>query len=237
MQVTCSCGKKLFFADDPDEEQICDRCGQKVRASGPSPRPDRPAPKRRSSGERRAVAPHETGEIRKPPGRPKISTRARLFIASERVSTKGCGCLVALLLLFGAGVLGADYFINPPGLLTCGHEGKASYAFGMVPSRPFGHECEGLKALEYLDRARRAIASSTGKPTDFESVKSLPGVGEPPEGTHYKFGMFGDGTLAADPKEGKSGLYHYLVEPGGTVRYEKDGVATLESDKSGSLAP
>ena len=157
-----------------------------------------------------------------------------MFIASERVSTKGCGCLVALLLLVVAGVLTADHFMNPPGLLTCGHEGKASYAFGVVP---LGHGCEGLKALEYLDRARHAIAASTGRPTDFESVKSLPGVGDPPEDTHYKFGMFGDGTLAADPKDGTSGLYHYLVEPGGTVRYEKDEVATLESDESGSLAP
>ncbi|MHC4506990.1 MAG: hypothetical protein ACYTFI_27195 [Planctomycetota bacterium] len=234
MQVTCSCGKKLFFGEDPDEEQVCNFCGQTVRASGPASPAGRPTPKRRASGERRAVAPHETGEIRKPPDRPKISTRARLFIAGERGRGKGCGCLVALLLLVGAGVLAADYFMKPPGLLTCGHEGKASYAFGVVP---FGHGCEGLKALEYLDRARRAIASSTGRPTDFESVKSLPGVGEPAEDAPYKFGMFGDGTLAADPKDGKPGLYHYLVEPDGTVRYEKDEVATLESDESGSLAP
>ena len=53
----------------------------------------------------------------------------------------------------------------------------------------------------------------------------------------YEFRLFGDGTLAADPKDKESGLYHYLLESGGTVRYEKDDVATLESDKSGSVAP
>lgn len=232
MQITCNCGKKLFFGGDPNEEQVCDRCGQTVRASGgPSPPPKRSAPKRRSSGVRPALARRQTGELRKTPRPPRISTRVKLFIASERVSRKGCGCLLVLLLVVG-GAFGADYLLNPPGPLPCGHEGKRSYLFGAVP---LGHGCEGLKALGYLDRARRAIAGAEGSPTDFANVKGLPGVGDPPEGTPYRFGMLAEGVLAADPEDPTTGLYGYLMEPDGTVRFEKDGEATLESPKSGSF--
>lgn len=233
MQVTCSCGKKHFFGDDPDEEQVCDRCGQTVRASGGDDRAERRGPKRRASGLRTAVPRRETGELRKTPVPPRISTRARLFIASERVSKKGCGCVIFLLVIVG-GVLGADHFLNPPELLPCAHEGRTSYVFGVLP---LGHECEGLKALKYLDRARLALASSRGRPSDFANVKSLPGVGEPPEGTPYGFNIFGESVLAADPKDPESSLFHYLMEPDGTVRFEKDGQATRQSAKSGSIAP
>ncbi len=162
---------------------------------------------------------------------PRISTRVKLFIASERGSRKGLGCLLVLLVAAG-GVYAADRFLNPPGPLVCGHEGRESYLFGMVP---VGHDCEGLRALRYLDRARREIAASDRTLGNFQAAPDLPGLGRAPAGTPYAFSMLEGWRLAADPRDADSDLPHFLLESDGTVRRQEGREATLDSPRSGSF--
>jgi hypothetical protein len=231
MEVTCSCGKKLYFGSS-DEEQICDRCGQTVKASGaPAAKlpPARGAARGARGGARRGRRHGATEELAaqavRRPRAPPLSSRGRLTIAGERKSRRGVGCL-ALIVVAAGGVFGADYYMNPPRRLPCGHEGKLSYAFGALP---FGHGCEGLRAVLYLDRARLATQEASGDYSNFRILIRTSDLGHPPEGTPYEFSLLSDGSLAADPKAESSDLYHYLMEPDGTVRYERGAEATGES--------
>jgi hypothetical protein len=232
MQIICDCGKKLFFGDDPDARQVCDRCGQEVSASG-KPLPKRQAPKHSAPVGRDDARDDEETPRRRAGPPPEVFERTKLFVASDRKSGKGLGCLVLLIIAAGA-AFAADWFLHPSVELPCGHEGKESYLFGAVP---LGHSCHGLKALRFLDRARRAAQAAAQPPRDYAEVEGLPGVGSPPAGTPYRFSVLPDGSFAADPGDADSDLYHYLVEPDGTVRYEKDGEATRASPESGAFSP
>jgi len=217
MQVTCSCGKKLLFSDDPNEVQVCDRCGQTVRRTGPVA--DKPSPARRGSGLRGAV--HGTGEEpppppRRPRGNPPITTREKLYIASARKSNKGLGCVVLLLVALAA-AFAIDYFaVYPVRALPCGHVGKESYLFGLLP---FGHSCEGLEAIRYMDRARQAFLDAPDMAADMDLIRNLAGLGEPP--ASYVITPYEDGSFTAMPKtEADPALAGYTMAPDGTVTRE-----------------
>jgi len=218
MQVTCSCGKRLFFSDDPNEVQVCDRCGQTVSRTGPVA--DRPSPGRRGSGLRGAVRDKgdEPPPPRRPRGKPPITTHEKLYIASAKKSRKGLGCFVFLLTALAA-AFAIDYFIaNPPHTLPCGHEGKESYLFGLLP---LGHSCEGLKAIRYMDRARKTLLDAPDMAADMELIRDRSGMGKPP--ASYDITPYEDGSFTAVPKPGSDpGLASYTMAPDGTVTREKD---------------
>ncbi len=214
MQVTCNCGKKIFFGEDPNEVQVCDRCGQTVRTTGPVE--DKPSPGRRGSGFRPAVGggDDEPPPPRRPKGRPPISTREQLYIASDKGSRKGLGCLIFLLIVVGAAA-GVDYFlVYPNSELNCGHGGKEAYLFGALP---FGHSCPGLEAIRYMDSARRAMRRTPGMSYDMDSIREGSDIGEPP--ASYVFDVFDDGGFTADAEEG-SGLASYSMDFDGGVKRE-----------------
>jgi len=238
MQVICSCGKKLFFGEDPNEEQVCDRCGQKVRASGPvaDRRKDRPGAKggTRTPLPARAGEPQgfETALRRSPVPRPGEDTGDLLpgRIASEHRRSR-LGCVLVPVFLAGAAV-GADFLLRPPGALPCGHKGKADYLFGLVP----GHSCPGLEALRYLDRVRRrALLQTEELPRSFRELVGGKEELAPPTQTPYTFDIADDGALVADPIDGSPGLSHYRLEREGTVRCEESERAGPSSLQTGSF--
>ena len=209
MQVTCSCGNKLFFGGDPAETQVCDRCGQTVGPGGPVGGTKRPPRRRAAVGGR---PPDEPPPPRMPKGRPPITTRDRLYIASDRKSHKGLGCALLLVLALGAAFAVDLFVVNPSGELRCGHEGKESYFFGLLP---FGHSCPGLEAIRYLDRARRAYLADPDAPDDFDEIQRLPGVGSPPAGVPYDFDSLGGGEFVAEARN--PGDKSYTMAADGTV--------------------
>ncbi len=211
VQITCNCGKKLFFGDDPNEVQVCDRCGQTISTSGPV---EGKRPRARRSSDLHGD--DEPPPPRRPKGRPPISTREKLYIASARGSKKGLGCLIVLLVAFAA-AFAVDYFmVYPRSELRCGHEGKESYLFGALP---MGHSCEGLEAIRYMDRARKAFLNDGTMPLEMQAIQSRSGIDGPPEGTPYVFEVYEGGAFTAVPESG-SGLARYTMEPDGSVTRE-----------------
>jgi hypothetical protein len=220
MQVTCSCGKKIFFGEDPNEVQVCDRCGQTVSTTGPVE--DKPSRGKRGSGPRGGGGgggggsgnDDEPPPLRRPKGRPPITTREQLYIASAQKSWRGLGCLVFLLIVVGATVA-TDYFlVYPVRELSCGHEGKEAYLFGALP---FGHSCPGFEAIRYMDSARKALRRTPAMLYNMDSIRKHSDIGEPP--ASYVFDVYEDGSFTADAEEG-SGLASYSMDFDGSVKRE-----------------
>jgi len=216
MQVTCSCGKKLIFGDDPNEVHVCNFCGQTVTPAGPVA--DKSARGKRGSGFRRAVSDDEDASPpppRRPRGDPPISAREKLYIASANQSGKGKGCVIALLVAVAA-AFAIDYFVvNPVRTLPCGHEGKEAYLFGILP---VGHTCPGLEVIRYMDRLRRSMPDPTIARVDIDTLKEQAGVGDPP--APYDCDVLDDGSLRCWPTD-DSGLTVYTMSFGGEVTPEE----------------
>jgi hypothetical protein len=232
MLVTCTCGKKLFFGDDPGEVQVCDRCGQKVRsaAAGGAEElaPGRATPSRphAARGKTRAAPPT-------PP--PAKFDSVRVYIASAQTSlARRFGCAALVLVVLAAPVV-VDYVLRPPGPLPCGHEGKRAYLFGLIP----GHRCARIEALEYLNRARREIArrekARIGTAMRLSELHSTTAVGPPPEDSPYEFRLNEDRSLLASPKESGSGHPYLVLEVDRSVRIRADAIPGNETPVSGML--
>jgi hypothetical protein len=229
MLVTCSCGKKLFFGDDPNEEQACDRCGQKIRSplSGDSRRleaVERSSPRRGLPRQRSNTSGPPQQANAPPPKREYDSVR--LYIASARRSpAKMLGCLAVLLLIAGA-VVGLDFLANPVKRLPCGHKAKPDYMFGLVP----GHTCDTLVVLRYLESVRRELrALEEGRVGVLMRVKELHKSGyvdPPPEKPDYEYTLNEDRTVSAYPASTDEDAPHYLIERNGDIRMERGRPAT-----------
>jgi hypothetical protein len=124
------------------------------------------------------------------------------------------GCLLfALVAIIAAFVI--DFFVVYPNrTLRCGHEGKESYVFGALP---FGHVCEPLKAIWFMEAVRRAYVDGISMPTHVDAISARANLGDPPGS--YDVEMFDDESLRAEP----------LDDPNlPTVSMTVDGEITLE---------
>ncbi len=215
MQVTCTCGKKLYFGDDPSETQVCSRCGQTVGASGPAG--GSPPPPKRSSLPARGAADGGGGgppPPRRPKGGPPITTRQQRHIAGKGDSNYRLGCALILLVALTAVFVADFFFVYPKRTLRCGHEGKEAYLLGALP---VGHACEGIKTIWFMDAARKAYIDGINMPANVEAISVRADLGDPPES--YDIEMFDDGSLRAEPLEDAE-LATYFMAADGTVTQE-----------------
>jgi hypothetical protein len=266
-EVVCSCGNKVYLGDDPADEQVCSRCGERHGGAGaPAPPvtsyrprssvtapivPSRPgssavnpavsAPVTRASasGYRPSA---DTGAVRRSghgiepvlthlPGRRQASETSRYVLRSEMRRGSRLGCLVAFIAVV-SGTFAADYYVNPPRQLPCGHTGRESYLFGAIP---LGHSCEALEALKYANRGRVAYLalqkSGQWTPDSFADMQRETELGAPPPGTQHTFEIGRAGILVV-PKLGSAGLASFLIEWDGTVRREGSGAEPTDQSES-----
>jgi hypothetical protein len=227
MLVTCTCGKKLVFGEEPNEQQVCDRCGQKV--SSPLG----------AEAERAQTEQLPERKPAAPPSLPKgalphrfatspISSRI-LAVRNAREPRGSFGCVIVLLVLVAL-VVGGDFVVNPFGELACGHRGKTAYLYNLIP---LGHTCDGLKALQYLAEARREIyAREAGGNGAVGSLDALQAA--QPANTPYVFALGYEGLIAF-PRDEASALPSFLLQNDGTVRMNHGADATGTSQKTGTL--
>jgi hypothetical protein len=233
-QVTCDCGKTLFFGDE-EEVQFCDRCGQEVRASGDVVK-EAERPLRRSA--RTSDAARDGAAGRLPP--PIDIAAEPLVIASARLGcmTRAFRLVFRLPVLIFAlvGVIGYDYYLYPARRLPCGHAAKERFVFDAFRIR---HSCPAMKALYYLDRARTAINRELGADEEGDvtsvmlAIVALPGVGHPSADIPYTFEVDKDLSLTGNPADADSELPSFYVELAGTIRAEPDGEAGPASSVAG----
>jgi hypothetical protein len=210
MLATCTCGKKLFFGDDPGEQQVCDRCGQKVDSplsstDGPhsTPLPQNLTPK--------WDRPPKNSSPREFARSPMSS---KLHVASDTQSPwRAIGC-VSLIVLLLIGPAAADFLVYPPRTLMCGHHGKLAYVFGLVP---LGHDCERLNVIYYMKDAREEVLQRAKQDAD-----AVPGIAEmhtrPPSGAGYRFDVGTDGSIYAYPEDGEPELPYFALSIDGSLR-------------------
>ncbi len=236
-RMTCDCGNTLYFGDE-DEFQVCDRCGQKVSASGgPLEEPRRPAGTEPLRGvPRPAVAVQPGGEPAGPGAtagvegatEPPRPAEMPLFVPRVRLGllrrTFRLVFRLPVLIVALVAAAGWDYHLYPRRRLPCGHLAKELYAFGFLR---IPHHCLAMKALRYLDTARRAIVKELEDDSDLapnlQVIKALPGVGNPAADIRYRFTVEKDLSLAADPSDRGSGFPSFYLELDGTVHAEGAG--------------
>ena len=238
-RVTCDCGNTLYFGDE-EEVQACSRCGQKVSVSGgpveePRPRPD---VARRPEGESAGTAGvEEATEPPKPAEKPLFVMKVRLGLVRRtfRLVFRLPVLIVALV-----AAAGWDYHLYPRRRFPCGHMAKELYAFRLVR---IPHHCLPMKALRYLDKARRAILKElkAGKEVapNLQMIAALPGVRHPAADVRYEFTVEKDLSLAAAPSDPESGLPSFYLELDGTV-YAESVEGEMEAgrfDERGRFVP
>jgi len=118
--------------------------------------------------------------------------------------------IIALIVAFVADF----FFVYPTRTLRCGHEGKESYIFGALP---VGHSCEGLKAIWFMNAARKAFIDGVNMPANIDAIRVRTGIGDPPES--YDIVIFDDGSLRAEPVD-DTVLPTYFMAEDGTVTQE-----------------
>lgn len=224
-RVTCDCGNTLYFGDE-DEFQVCVRCGQKTSVSGgPMIEEPREKPRRRpavtSRPEGVSAGPGAAAGLEGATGPPPPAAMP-IFVPRVRLGffrrTFRLVFRLPLLIVALAAAAGWDYHLYPRRKLPCGHMAKEPYVFGLVRIH---HHCPAMKALRYIDTARRAIVKELDAdrevPPNLQVIKALPGVREPAADVHYEFTVEKDLSLTADPSDPESDLPSFYLELDGTI--------------------